>query len=210
MYLRRAALLIVCLLVSPAVAQNHEPSASSKPHASRSAAPLDLGSIVAGVYRNAGFGLAYKIPFGWVERTDQMQGDGEPGVSATLLAVFERPPEAAGDTVNSAVIIAAESVSSYPGLKTAADYFEPLTEVVTAKGFKVENEPYGDVVGAQRLVRSDFTRQEGSVTFYQSTLAELNHGYVLSFTFIGDSEDDVNQLIEGLSFPKSGKPRPAK
>src|SRR6478672_1365908 len=88
----------------------------------------DLGRVSDSTYRNPFFGFSYKIPYGWVERTEDLREDGEAGKSLVLLAVFERPPEASGNTVNSAVVIAVESLASYPGLKTAADYFGPLTE----------------------------------------------------------------------------------
>lgn len=185
--------------------------ASSKPRAHLASTP-DPGSVTEGVYRNAFFGFSCKIPFGWVERTAQMQEGSEPGKSLLLLSVFERPPEAKGDTVNSAVIIAAESVASYPGLKSAGDYFGPLTELTTSKGFKVVNEPYEVPVGSKQLVRSDFSKDMGPLTMYQASLAALERGYVLSFTFLGGNEDEVDQLIEGLSFSggaKTAKPKPA-
>jgi hypothetical protein len=34
----------------------------------------------------------------------------------------------------------------------------------------------------------------------QSTLVMLTHGYAVSFTFIGGTEDEVEELIGGLSF----------
>jgi hypothetical protein len=90
----------------------------------------------------ARFGFSYRTPFGWVDRTAQMQGDsGGSSKPQVLLAVFERPPEATADSINSAVVIAAETASSYPGLKSAVDYFGPLTELTTSKGFRVVNQP---------------------------------------------------------------------
>lgn len=120
--------------------------------------------------------------------------------SLLLLSVFERPPQAAGDTVNSSVLIAAESVSTYPGLKDASQYFGPLTEVTSSKGFKVVNEPYDVDIRGGRLVRADFRKELGKVTMFQSTVAMIEKGYVVSFTFIGASEDEVEDLIENLQF----------
>lgn len=162
----------------------------------------DPGTLADGRYRNPSFGFSYKLPFGWVDRTEQMRDDSADSKSQVLLAAFERPPEATGNTVNSAVIIAAESVSSYPGLKTAAQYFGPLAELTTAKGFKVVNEPYEFPVDARPVVREDFSKSVAALTMYQSSLALLQKGYVLSFTFIGGSEDEVTALIEGLSFAR--------
>ncbi len=104
---------------------------------------LQQGSLHDGLYRNPSFGFSYKIPYGWVDRTDRMRDDSkDPSQGLVLLAVFERPPEVEDSTINSGLLIAAESVSSYPGLKTAADYFGPLEEVTAAKGLKIIDEPY--------------------------------------------------------------------
>jgi hypothetical protein len=163
-------------------------------------------SVSSGLYHNPVFGFVYKIPFGWVDRTAEMrQGDAgqdasDRGKAEVLLGVFERPPETTGNTVNSAVVIAAESVSSYPGLKTPADYFAPLDEVITAKGFKVVNEPYSFPVGTKQLARSDFRKDRGQLTLEQATLVMVEKGYVVSFTFIGSSQDEVQGLVEGLRF----------
>jgi hypothetical protein len=35
---------------------------------------------------------------------------------------------------------------------------------------------------------------------YQSSIAMLDRGYFVSFTFLGGSEDEVNGLIERLNF----------
>jgi hypothetical protein len=163
-------------------------------------------SVSRGLYPNPRFGFVYKIPFGWVDRTAEMrQGDAgrnatDVGKAEVLLAVFERPPETTGNTVNSAVVIAVESVSSYPGLKTAADYFAPLDEVITAKGFQVVHQPYSFPVGTKQLARSDFRQDRDKLTLAQATLVMLEKGDVVSFTFIASSPDEVDGLIEGLRF----------
>lgn len=201
----------------PPTQSSSKPSAKARAQASNP----DFGSVTDGVYRNSFFGFSYKIPFGWVERTaDMRQNDvrenempeagprkaDEPGKALVLLSVFARPPEASGgSTVNSAVVIAAESVSSYPSLKAAADYFVPLTEVTMAKGFKVINEPYDFSRGANQVIRGDFSKELGTLTMHQASLVTLRKGYVVSFTFIGGSEDEVQELVEGLSFAVSQK-----
>lgn len=187
-------------------AANSSPSAKSKSKTDQhlKASAADSGNIR---YHNSNFGFTYNVPFGWVDRTKEMQEQGtDPAKSQLLLAVFERPPEATGDTVNSAVVIAAESAMSYPGLKTAADYLGPLTELTTSKGFRVTQEAYEFPVGTKQLVRSDFAKRLGTVTMYQSSLAYLQKGFVVSLTCIGGSQDEVEELIERLSFP-AARPR---
>lgn len=131
---------------------------------------------------------------------DSPDASNDPAKSMLLLAIFERPPEATGDTVNSAVVIAAERLSNYSGLKTAADYFGPLTELATAKGFQAVEAPHQYSLGATQLVRGDFSKSRGTLTMRQTSLVILEKGYEVSYTFIGGSEDEVSELIEKLSF----------
>jgi hypothetical protein len=229
---RGSHLLLVCLLLSlytSAAAQDNarqgsgsstaagDAQASSQASSKNSGTQI-LGSLDNGVYRDSYFGLAFKVPYGWVDRTDDMRDGaasaGQPATeekavkssvsSQVLLAVFEHPPEATTNSINSAVIIAAESVASYPGLKTAAQYFGPLAELTTGKGFKVVNEAYEFPVDARPIVREDFSKRVVSLTMYQSTLALIQKGYVLSITLIGSSDDEITGLLDGLAFGAAG------
>jgi hypothetical protein len=175
-------------------------SSSSKPHKSPPSRPAspELGTLTDGTYTNSLLGITYKVPFGWVDRTEDMQKENDPGKSLLLLGVFERPPEATGETVNSAVVVTAEKMSAFSGFKTAADYMSTITELATARGFAVVNPPYSFPVGPRELVRGDFRNQRGSVTMHQSSLVMLQKGFAVSFTFIAGSEDESNRLIENL------------
>ncbi|PYX28544.1 MAG: hypothetical protein DMG80_16320 [Acidobacteria bacterium] len=157
------------------------------------------------IYRNSTFGFRYRIPYGWVERTKEMQEGDDASKGEVLLAAFERPPQAAGETINSAVVIASENAADYPGLKKAEDYLGPLTELTTSKGFRTEGDPAEVEIDSRRLVRVDFSRLlSEKLTMHQSTLVLLTKGQIISFTFIGDSADGVDDLIERLDFSSSG------
>jgi hypothetical protein len=213
-------LLAVVLAAFLAQVLAQSSSSSSKPKSVQSqASPTDAGSIVNDVYRNAGFGFTCKIPFGWVDRTEQMSDDSNQEAASNsnnaakksmlFLAVFERPPEVAGDSVNSTILVAAEPASSYPGLQNAAQYFGPLTELTKSKGLKVVNGPYDYPMDAKQFVRSDFSKPLGNLTLHQSTLVLMEKGYLVSFTFIGGTEDEVDELMEGLKFAgKESSPPP--
>ena len=124
-----------------------------------------------------------------------------PQKGQVLLAIFERPPQAAGETINSAVLIATENASSYPGLKQAEDYLGPLTELTTSKGFKAVGDPSVMEIDARQLVRADFTRAlSDKLTMHQSTLVLLAKGQIVSFTFLAGGADEVSDLIARLSF----------
>jgi len=117
-----------------------------------------------------------------------------------LLAAFSRPPEARAEDVNASILIAAESAAAYPGLKDAAQYFGPVTEVAKAQGFEIDDEPYEFAVGTKTVVRGDFQKDVGTRVMRQSTLVMLARGYAVSLTFIGGTEDEVEGLVQGLSF----------
>jgi hypothetical protein len=212
MNLRFIVLVLGAALVSALVfSQASSPASSSsksrqktEQHAkSDQPAPADEG-----LYRNPEFGFTYHVRYGWVDRTEAMQPeDIDPSKSRLLLAAFEHPPEVTGEGVNSAVIITVESAASYPGLKTAADYFGPLTELTTAKGFKPTQDPFEFPIGSQTLVRGDFTKNLGQLTMIQSSLVLLHKGSIVSFTFIGGSEDEIDELIEKLLFPATNRKR---
>jgi hypothetical protein len=201
-----------------------------KPAASSADSGIDAGTVTNGFYRNKTLGLTCKIPPGWVLRTDEMNAREEkqeeekkeekkdentaaqpPAASASsaaskvLLAAFSRPPEARAEDVNASILIAAESAASYPGLKEAAQYFFPLTEVAKAQGFMLDEDPYDIALGTKTLVRGDFHKNVGTRVMRQSTLALLSHGYAVSITVIGGTDDEVEDLIDGLDFSASGK-----
>src|SRR5580693_5541203 len=198
---RHPSIFLLMVLAGVLHAQSPTSSSSSRPRSeqSRTSAP-GPGSIANGLYHNSFFGFDYKLHFGWVDRTTEMRQDSsedsnDPKKSILLLAAFEHPPE-----------VAAEAVSSYPGLQNAEQYFGPVTELTKSKGFAVVNEPYEFRVGATQLVRGDFSKPLGSLAMHQSTLVMIEKGFVVSFTFIAGSEDEVDQLIEGLSFGRKETP----
>jgi hypothetical protein len=134
--------------------------------------------------------------------TKESEGGGPAKDSSglVLLVAFSRPPEARAEDVNASVLIAAESVAAYPGLKDAAQYFGPVSEVAKAQGFKVVNEPYNFIVGTKTAVREDFQKDVGTRVMRQATLVTLARGYAVSVTFIGGTEEEVEELVQGLSF----------
>jgi hypothetical protein len=202
---RRTTIAIVVLgLTFMAQAQSRTAPAPVAPQAAKPAATANQD---AQLYRNPTFAFRYNIPYGWVYRTKEMQAGNEAGKGEVLLAVFERPPEATGNTINSAVVIASESAASYPGLKKVEDYMGPLTELATAKGFTAEGEPYALDVESRHLLRADFVKpRSDKLTMRQCTLVLLAKGHIVSFTFIAGSEDELDELMDGLHF---GDARPS-
>jgi hypothetical protein len=229
MPLRRAAVAILALVLCfAAQAQDKTATAPASP---RSTKPAVTSNEDAQLYHNITFGFRYQIPYGWVDRTQEMNTPDPPanrgaqdkknedastkskpgpdaaGKAEVLLAVFERPPEATGDSINSAVVFASESAASYPGLKKAEDYLGPLTELATSKGFESQGEPYTVDVESRQLLRADFVKPRGDkLTMRQCTLVLLAKGRIVSFTFIAGSEDELDDLMDGLHFSVAKSP----
>ena len=215
--MRRIPLCFALLtaLTLPAISAQDTTSSCAPKHTRKPTdSNLEFGTITNGVYRNKTLALACKIPEAWVLRTEEMNSSSEkkdspdPVSNASpkvLLAVFSRPPEARAKDVNSSILIAAEPTGSYPGLKDAAQYFGPLTEVAAAQGFTIDEEPYEIAVGTKTLVRGDFHKDVGSRVMHQATLVLLSHGYAVSITIIAGTEDDIEELIDGLTFSPTGK-----
>jgi hypothetical protein len=228
--LRVLALIVLTLLgVRVLPAQTRKAATNTK-----RAGDEKCGPLARQVLDCPKFGFTYKVIFGWVDRTADMQQDESlPDLSATessrgtspeadepklassnssktLLAVFERPPGAPGETINSAAVIAAEPLANYHGIKTAADYFSPITELAEQRGFKVVNQPHIFASGAKRVVRADYSKERGKLTMWQSSLVMIEKGYIVSFTFIGGSEDEVDELIGNLAFSSRATAKPPR
>lgn len=200
----RWAGIAVCAfgLIFTVLAQNGTASsAASSATGSKSAAPAVTPDEEAQLYRHGVLGFRYQIPYGWVNRTKEMRAGNDGGKGDVLLAVFEHPPEVTGDGINSAVVIAVESAAAYPRLKTVEDYFGPLTELVTAKGFKPDGDVYTVEVESRHLLRADFVKPRGvKLTMHQCTLAMLTKGQIVSFTFVAGSDEEIDELMDGLHF----------
>ena len=203
MHCRLLAFGAAFLFLTVATRSQSKPVAAAK----SSTAPKEDAQI----YRNSTYGFRYQIPFGWVERTKQLQEGSADSKGAVLLAVFEHPPEAIGNAINSAVVVAAESIESYPGLKKAEDYIGPLTELATSKGFHAEGDPSVIEIDGRHLVRADFTKELGpkkiddqagdeKLTMRQATLILLARRQIVSFTFIAGGEDELDKLMNELHF----------
>ena len=185
------------------------------------------GPLVQQVLSCPALGFTYNVPFGWVDRTDDFEQtiESDPArkaasvkpestrsraqtTSKTLLAAFERPPGTGGDTINPSVIIAVEDRSLYAGINTAEDYFGPLSEVAEHRGLSMDGDPYLFAVGSKRVARADFRARGQKSSAQQTSLVVLGKSYILSFTFLAGSSDEINNLAANLTFT-AGVRKPA-
>ena len=174
---------------------------------------IDAGSVSKQRLPQCHLRFTCKIPAGWVLRTDEMNArdpddetrDAARSIDSTTTVAFSSPPSRAhpkltAKTSNSSILIAAESAASYPGLKDAAQYFGPISEKSPKpRDSKWSMNPTNLPWARKPWSARDFQKDVGSRVMRQSTLVLLAHGYALSFTFIGGTEDEVEDLVQMLS-----------
>ena len=85
-------------------------------------------------------------------------------------------------------------------MKTAAETISDRLRAGHRQRFPGSEEPRQFSIGSTQLVRGDFSQAAGNAAVFQTSLVILEKGYEVSFTFIGGSEDEINELIEKLSF----------
>jgi hypothetical protein len=185
----------------------------------------DCAPLTAQVASCSVLEFSYRVPFGWVDRTQDMQNiaplephparessqksqnDGAQTESPgkTLLAVFERPPGTPGDAVNPTVVIAAEDRASYPQVKAPVDYLGAIAEIAERRGLKMSGDPYAFPVGAKQLARADFVGSSEKTAVRQTSLVLFEKGYILSFTFLSAGDEEIDSLIANLAFTASAR-----
>lgn len=170
-------------------------STSSKPSPQKVQPRPDEGSVAGGVYSEKFFNLSCILPQGWVVKTASMR-EGLPGgqESELLLSAFAKDAPPPGE-VNSSLTITTESLAAYPEVKTATEYFEALSEVVTGKGFTVLNGPAEIEIGGVTFLRGDFQKEQSDGTTYQASMVAIRNGYVLAVTAISGNEEELTSLL---------------
>jgi len=64
----------------------------------------------------------------------------------------------------------------------------------------MDGDPYLFSAGNRRVARADFKGGTEKNPVQQSSLVVLEKGYILSFTFLADSSDEIMNLLAGLRF----------
>ncbi len=201
------SILVFAVLCSAALAQTAaptpKPSAQVNPQSSpkplsRNPQRPDDGSVSAGTYTEKFFNLSYAVPAEWVVKTAEMRA-GLPGQenSILLLSAFAKDKPSDGQ-LNPSITVTAESLTAYPDVKTAADYFAALSAFATSKGFTVLNPPAEIEVGGVTFLRGDFQKQQGGSTAYQASMVTIRKDYILGITAITANEEELTPMLNRL------------
>jgi hypothetical protein len=204
----RSALLVLTLIAS-CVAQ--ETPASPKTSTSAHTRPDDgsISGVESGIYRNSYFGLTYHLPEGWYVDTHifkaHLAGTSDVPAKGTflLLSANQFPLGTPGLKFNPDLAFMAISVSAFHKvINTGNDYLIGVMPgmVNTAHDQLLEQ---GAVinVGGRKFYRADYKRALG----YQAIVCTVWKGYVLVWTFVGQTTAQLDELVtsmQSISFEK--------
>jgi hypothetical protein len=172
--------------------------------------PQETGSIEAGIYRNSYFGLTYHLPKEWYvdtrifkERLAESSDDPAKG-TFVLLSANEFAPGTPGLKFNPDMALMAINASAYHKVfNTGNDY---LTQVRPGMVNILHDQllEQGAVisVGGREFYRADYKRPVG----YQTIVCTVWQGYVLVWTFVGQTKAQLDELVKSMQSISVEKP----
>ena len=207
----------------PAIAQDSSSSSApkhTKKPPSQIESTLDSGSISNSVYHNKTLALACKIPEGWVLRTEEMNATAVTGCeerrprSRSTPSLRRKSP--AGSLLPPARSPRRRRELLHPRRRRAhcllprtercRAIFRPAHRSGQGPGFHHRRR---SLRNCRRCEKSDPRRLSQRCGHPRHApihaSPDLSHGYAVSITIIAGTEDDVEELIDGLSFSPHGK-----
>src|SRR5690606_31893738 len=184
---------------------------------------FDYGRYENGVYSNKFFDLEVFIDPNWsvqtTEQLDNLMKRGQRVIAgdddnlkaaidaadvnvASLFAAFKHgigSPE----TVNPSIMIVAENVSSYSGIKNGEDYLKKAKQLLNQGQFHVE---FSDEIVQQKIGSVYFYKLEANMSILDKTItqelyAALIHGFCLSIAVSYNNEssrEEVHEILENI------------
>jgi len=178
-------------------------SLKASPRSAPAIAP-DEGTINGQLYTSDYFGFRYTIPEGIEVQENFLQGQQDIERRSFVLLAAYGP--SADPAYQQGVVISADR-NAYPAVKTAADYVaKTAREHFEPGGFEEIGAAHAVTLGGHEFSRIDY--RKGAI--YQSLLATMWRGYVLSFNLVAPSAQAMDALAESLQslwFPPP-KPKP--
>ena len=201
-WLRRAVFL---LLLAPVTLAQSAPAKPPSPKASPRPAPAvapDEGTIHGQLYTSDYFGFRYTIPEGLEVQEDFLPSQQDAARrSFVLLAAYGR---SANPAYRQGVVISADR-NVYPAVKTAADYVaKTAREHFQPGGFEEIGAARAVTLGGHEFSRIDYRKGE----IYQSLLATMWRGYVLSFDLVAPRLEEMETLAQSLQTLRFPPPKP--
>jgi hypothetical protein len=186
--------LWLLLLLSAAVPfvnceQSTKSSATPKP---------DEGSFVQNTYRNDFFGFTYSLSGEWHKSS---ASPAPLPAGSYYLFIGDRHT---GHPLMNRVIVIADVESNYRSIRSPGEYVSAIVrQQVTHANAEVTRQTSLFVAGAKHFDRADYKMVQDGTTLYKSLVGTNRNGYWLSWSFVAQSEqelDDVVNTLQHISF----------
>jgi hypothetical protein len=155
----------------------------------------DEGSFVQNVYRNDFFGFSYSLPGEW-HRSSASPAPFPAG--SYYLFIGDRHT---GHPLMNRVIVIADAETNYRSIGSAGEYVSAMIRRLANDKVMRQTSPF--VVGENHFDRADYELVQDGITLYKSLVCTNRKGYWLSWTFVAQSErelDDVVNTLQHISF----------
>ncbi len=183
---------------------------------------FDYGRVENGIYQNKYFDFSIKLPVDWVvqsrEQTENLANAGKKLLAgddenmkavikasevntANLLAVFQYQLGSAV-AYNPNIMIVAENVKNYPGIKKGSDYLFQARRLLQQGNFKYDY--LSEEFDNEKINTTDFYKMEAHLNYMGLEIKQIYYSTVLmgfSFNVIVSyvSDEQKKMLLESLN-----------
>jgi TonB family protein len=180
----------------------------------------DDGSVLGDQYFSKFFKFTYPVPSGWIsydakemesmagvagkslhggDSTEQGKPDVSPKRTFVLLTLSQSPIGTPGKDTR-VITVFAERVPDGSEIRSAEDYLLKIQKLARdmKASLQFPGKPHEVSFDGRQFFQIDGQASTPGGLFYQSTVATVLQGYVLSFMFTSASQDDLNSLGETL------------
>lgn len=168
------------------------------------------GTVENGIYKNEAFGVTFSAGENWYFLTDS-----EIAVSMGVAAeeIYGEGTEIVGDhiydvycvenTTGGTVSINYEDLGTIGGMTDANYYLETVMTTLLSSGAKdgvVDSSIANIKIGGYEVPCLDIVLEYAGTTIYQKVIVKQSGSWMATATLASLSEDEINSLVEMLSF----------
>ena len=156
----------------------------------------DAGHFSDGVYVNSYFRLAYTLGGGWYLNEDLMKGRISRFSGNYLLLAADRHT---GKPMRERVLLVADDASQYKPRLSPVEYVTKMGKaLIQHPGMELVRNSYQVEHAGKTFARMDYKESYGSGSVSRAFAATEVNGYLLSWTFVANSPQELNELVDSL------------
>jgi TonB family protein len=200
------SVLLIFLICPIALAQDNDRAASQP-----GIAKPDTGSISHGIYTNDFFGFSYPLPDGWYENIELRETAHLPEGSLLLFVADQHT----GRLLRNRLLVIADDESRYLRYHPAPnvrDYVAKMVHTqIDKEGKRLAQGAVAVEMSGKYFFRADYKESSDIATLYKAFVCMDAKGYFLSWTFVADSQERLDLLVNSLdhiSFREDQQQRP--